>query len=84
METDAVVATGVKVGIDGRATIGVGAGVGVIISVGVLMGMGVNLDTITRGVDGSMSDSSCFILAEKLKLEPTEALTDVSSDGMIV
>lgn len=39
------------------------------ISVGALVGTGVNLEVMTKGVNGSVSESSCFISADGLRPE---------------
>lgn len=54
-----------------------------VISVGALVGTGVNLEAMTKGVNGSVSESSCFISADGLRPERAEIRTDVSSDGMM-
>lgn len=56
----------------------------VVISVGVPTSTGVNLGIVTRGVNGSMSNSSCFVSTGELRLEPTEARTGVGSGDMVV
>lgn len=42
------------------------------ISVGALVGTGVNLEAKTKGVNGSVSESSCFISADGLRPEKAE------------